>query len=225
MAKDNRTLEMLSDNLDNELGWRRQELLVLKNKIPSKNNTEQTALLRANYAMLYAHWEGFIKSISENYLNYVSLRKLNVVELKACFIARIIRSKGNNEKRIYQEITKIEFILSQLNNRVHLSDNKVSTKSNLTFTVFEDILTELGLNVEDLEPVIDYKNESNDINMKKIRTEIDNLVVIRNDVAHGKKLVEMTYDDFIGKWEIVILFMQNIKEKLYQAAAQEKYKN
>lgn len=227
MAKDNRTIEMFSDNLDNELGWRRQELLILKNKIPSNENIEQHALLRANYAMLYAHWEGFIKSVAESYINYVSLRKLTIVELKACFVARIIRSKGNNEKKIYQEIIKIKFILEEMNNRVHLSDAKISTKFNLNFEILEDILAEIGLDVEDIQPIIDYKatSKNNQINIKKIETEINSLVKIRNDVAHGKKLVEMTYDDFIGKWEIVILFMQNIKEKLYQAAAQEKYRN
>jgi len=227
MSKANRTLEMFSDNLDDELGWRRQELLILKNKIPAQKNIDQTTLLRANYAMLYAHWEGFIKSIAENYIDYVKLRRLNLQDLKPCFIARIIRSKGSNETRINQDIIKIEFLIDKLTSRAHFTDTTVSTKFNLSFVVFKDILAEIGLNIQDIEPVLDYRatSKNNQVNVKKIETEIDSLVKIRNDVAHGKKLVVMTYDDFIGKWDIIILFMQNVKEKLYQAAAQEKYKN
>jgi hypothetical protein len=227
MAKENRTLEIFSDNLDDELGWRRQELLILKNKIPVQKNIEQNTLLRANYAILYAHWEGFIKSISENYIDYVKLRRLNLQDLKPCFIARIIRSKGSNETRINQDIIKIEFLIDKLTSRAHFTDTTVSTKFNLSFVVFKDILKEIGLKIQDIEPIIDYKatSKNNQVNVKRIETENDSLVKIRNDVAHGKKLVEMTYDDFIGKWNIIILFMQNVKEKLYQAALKEKYKN
>ena len=78
MAKDNRTLTMFSDNLDEELNWRKKELTILYNKLPKQKNLEQPALLRANYVMLYAHWEGFIKSIFQHYIDYVKLRGLTL---------------------------------------------------------------------------------------------------------------------------------------------------
>lgn len=228
MAKDNRTLEMFSDNLDDEFGWRRQELNTLYSKLSKNENADQTALLRANYVMLYAHWEGFIKSIFQHYIDYVKLRKLPLKELRSCFIARIIRSKGTSEKGIYQEVSKIEFIINGLENRAYLTDITVSTKSNLKFSVFKDILAEVGLTLQYLEP-IERREKKFSTNEKRIsteivETEINKLVDIRNEVAHGKYL-PVSYESFIYAREVTIALMENVKEKLYQAAAQEKYKN
>jgi len=76
MSKNNRTLEMLQNNLDQDFAWRIKELTTIKNRIPQKKEDLQDALIRAGITMLYAHWEGFIKNATEQYLNYVSLRRL-----------------------------------------------------------------------------------------------------------------------------------------------------
>ena len=62
MSKENRTEQMLVDNLDNDLAWRIKELSIIKNKIPQSKNNEQEALIRAGVTILYAHWEGFVKN-------------------------------------------------------------------------------------------------------------------------------------------------------------------
>lgn len=46
MSKENRTEQMLVDNLDNDLAWRIKELSIIKNKIPQAKNNEQEALIR-----------------------------------------------------------------------------------------------------------------------------------------------------------------------------------
>jgi hypothetical protein len=228
MAKENRTLAMFSDNLDEELNWRKKELTTLYNKLPKQSNSEQPALLRANYVMLYAHWEGFVKAVFQHYIDYVKLRGLTLKELKPCFIARIIRSKGANEKGVYQEVSKIEFLINGLENRAYITDTTVSTKSNLRFSVFMDILAEVGLIIQNIEPIESRERNFNTnerrISTEIIETEIDKLVDIRNEVAHGKYLL-VSYESFIYAREITMTLMENVKEKLYQAAAQEKYKN
>ncbi|WP_338762968.1 MAE_28990/MAE_18760 family HEPN-like nuclease [Bernardetia sp. ABR2-2B] len=227
MAKDNRTLEMFSDNLDEELNWRRKELTILYDKLPKQKNSEQPALLRANYVMLYAHWEGFTKAIFQHYIDYVKLRKLTLKELKPCFIARIIRPKGANEKGVYQEVSKIEFLINGLENRAYITDTNVSTKSNLRFGVFVDILAEVGLTIQNIEPIErrerNFSTNERRISTEIVENEIDKLVDVRNEVAHGKYLL-VSYESFIYVREITMTLMENVKNKLYQAALQEKYK-
>ena len=80
MSKDNRTIEILQKNLDEDMAWRIRELSILKTKIPRQKGTEQDVLIRAGITTLYAHWEGFIKYAAECYLQFVSLKKLNYHE-------------------------------------------------------------------------------------------------------------------------------------------------
>ena len=73
-----RTLEQLYDKLSDELTWRKKELTSLKLLSESSGiaTDRQIALLRALVALLYAHWEGFIKNASSAYIEYVSFQRL-----------------------------------------------------------------------------------------------------------------------------------------------------
>ncbi len=76
MSKDNRTIEILQKNLDEDMAWRIKELSILKNKIPPQKGTEQDVLIRAGITTLYAHWEGFIK-----YAHFICLFRLVIFSL------------------------------------------------------------------------------------------------------------------------------------------------
>lgn len=222
MAKDNRTLEHLSDNLDEELGWRRQELSILKKEIPSQINPKQAAFIRAGITMLYAHWEGFIKKAAENYINFVALRRLDLKELKPCFIVRIIRSKAIEQSKVHQEITRVEFILESLENRAYIPETSISTKFNLKFERFEDVLIEVGLDISDVEPFHDSSEKQN-IGVSIIKREINDLVNDRNKIAHGKNL-QISFIDFQQTYKTVMIAMETFKIRLFEAAQTKKYK-
>ena len=70
-----RTIEQLSDHISNDLAWRKKELSEIKALIETRRFSSQRhrALVRSGILILYAHWEGFIKSASRYYLEYVSL--------------------------------------------------------------------------------------------------------------------------------------------------------
>ena len=91
-----------------------------------------------------------------------------------------------------------------------------------------DILAEVGLTIQNIEPIEkrerNFNTNERRISTEIVETEINKLVDIRNEVAHGKYL-PVSYESFIYAREVTMTFMENIKEKLYQAAAQEKYKN
>ncbi|RYF60728.1 MAG: hypothetical protein EOO27_04715, partial [Comamonadaceae bacterium] len=75
------TLSQLQDALDNELGWRKKEISAFR-VASSINGREASFYIRAGVALLYAHWEGFIKNSSEHYLNFVQHQGHNYRELK-----------------------------------------------------------------------------------------------------------------------------------------------
>jgi len=215
MSKKNRTLLALQNNLDEDLGWRIQELSLLKNTIPNTPNRAplQDALIRAGLTMLYAHWEGFVKCAAENYLNYVSLKRLRHDQLESCFVALCLKKKINemdNTNRFDRQTAAVDFMLEQLNERAYIPcEGIIQTKSNLSFFVFRDICTVIG---------IDYKKYQ----LKE--TLIDReLLQFRNSIAHGKYL-SMNFNEYLNIYDKIIEMMRDIKDDILNAAATEKFK-
>jgi hypothetical protein len=217
MSKENRTLEMLLENLDEDFSWRIKELNIIKNKIPRVKNSsvrddEQDALIRAGITILYAHWEGFVKFAADCYLNYVSLRGLKHNELQSCFLALCLKKKINELETNKFELQKlaVEFLLDELEKRAYIPyEGIIQTKSNLKFWVFRDICIIIG---------IDYKKYQ--LKEKAIDRQ---LVERRNNIAHGKYLL-VDYDGYISIYNLVIEMMRNIKNDIFNAASNENYK-
>lgn len=215
MSKKNRTLLDLQDNIDRDFVWRIKELSLLKSKIPNTPNRDplQDVLIRAGVTMLYAHWEGFVKCAAENYLNYVSLKKLRHDQLESCFVALCLKKKINemdNTNRFDLQTAAVDFMLQQLNERAYIPyEGIIQTKSNLSFFVFRDICTVIG---------IDYKKYQ----LKE--TLIDReLLQFRNSIAHGKYL-SMNFNEYQDIYQKVIEMMRDIKDDIMNAAATEKFK-
>lgn len=215
MSKKNRTLLDLQDNIDRDFAWRIKELSLLKSKIPNTPNRDplQDVLIRAGVTMLYAHWEGFVKCAAENYLNYVSLKKLRHDQLESCFVALCLKKKINemdNTNRFDLQTAAVDFMLQQLNERAYIPyEGIIETKSNLSFFVFRDICTVIG---------IDYKKYQ----LKE--TLIDQqLLQFRNSIAHGKYL-SMKFNEYLDIYDKVIEMMRDIKDDILNAAATEKFK-
>ena len=215
MSKKNRTLLDLQDNIDRDFAWRIKELSLLKSKIPNTPNRDplQDVLIRAGVTMLYAHWEGFVKCAAENYLNYVSLKKLRHDQLESCFVALCLKKKINemdNTNRFDLQTAAVDFMLQQFNERAYIPyEGIIETKSNLSFFVFRDICTVIG---------IDYKKYQ----LKE--TLIDQqLLQFRNSIAHGKYL-SMKFNEYLDIYDKVIEMMRDIKDDILNAAATEKFK-
>ena len=68
-----RTLNDLNERLSEDLVWRKKELSVLKGLIETNSFTQNktNALIRSGIALLYAHWEGYIKCAASAYLEFV----------------------------------------------------------------------------------------------------------------------------------------------------------
>jgi len=71
-----KTLEKLEDNLTKDISWRTKELINLRNEIDAKfelDNQEVSFLIRGSIALMYAHWEGSVKSQLTNYVNFLNV--------------------------------------------------------------------------------------------------------------------------------------------------------
>src|SRR5437867_1425336 len=89
------TVEDIEDALDNSLGWRRIELQALKGAIVdaerrSPNAPLARALGRSGVAIVYAHWEGFVKDACQFYVEYVAKRRLLCSELNDGFLRTVL---------------------------------------------------------------------------------------------------------------------------------------
>lgn len=217
MSKKNRTINHLVDNLDNELAWRIKELNIIKSRIPKSNEKMssdpiQNAMIRSGVTMLYAHWEGFVKSAATHYLNFVSLRRLKHKELNSCFIALCLKSEISklDSKKSELHAKTIDFLLNDLNKRAYVPYKRIiDTKSNLKSSVFRDICHILGLN---------YSNYQ--LKEKLIDRQ---LVKYRNKIAHGHWL-EIDYEGYMSLFNEILILIRNLKDEIINSAIIESYK-
>lgn len=208
MSSKIRTLTHLNQRLSEEIAWRKKELiyinsLVQKEKPPIPIDT----LIRSGITMLYAHWEGFVKSASIAYVEFVMRQNLNHDNLSTNFVAMAIRDKIVNWKEgdqttIYLEVA--ELLMERASEKCLVQWEKaISTKSNLKSIVFRDIVRSLGLSYDPL-----YESRENLIDAV--------LVHYRNNIAHGsgKDLLidKVEYGELHKKIiEIMDLFLNQIE--------------
>lgn len=211
MGRNILTFDKLSDKVIGEFSWRRKELNILKNKIPTSKNSLQSALIRAILPLLYAHWEGFVKVSLSYYLEFVSNKGLKNNELKTQFIALSLQKKIGDlkENSVKNKTQIIDFIFSNSEKQSNIpTKNIINTKSNLKYDVLDEILF-----IMDLEDV--YFDSQKDL--------INDLVNERNYIAHGEhKLIE--YDTFLEFFNDTISLMEYLKTKIENSALLENYK-
>jgi hypothetical protein len=112
-----RTLEHLNQRLTDDLIWRKKEISDLKSLIESKNfsTSKHNAILRSGVTLLYAHWEGYIKTAATSYLEFVARQQLIYDRLAINFVAIAMKFKLNEEvKQRKQPYLQKSLILCRL---------------------------------------------------------------------------------------------------------------
>jgi hypothetical protein len=210
-----RTKENLIDKIGQDHVWRLREISELKNLIkePTISDIRKRVLCRSGIALLYAHWEGFVKKSGTYFLEYVAGQRHNISELRSNFVTLLVRGKidkasESNKYSAFDEVTR--YIIENQTTRVRIPfKNVVDTQSNLSTTVLKEIMWCLGLDYaifEAKEKLIDLK-----------------LVGRRNHVAHGESM-EIDKDDFLEMADEVLCLMVTFKNLLENSAITETYK-
>lgn len=207
-----RTLVQLQDALDKELSWRKKEVTAFD--LASRQGGDRAKFFtRAGVALLYAHWEGFVKSAAELYLSFVHFRGLKYSELASCF--SVVGLKGSLDllsasKKSMTNITVFDFIRDKLGQRANLKlSSAIRTDSNLSSAVFTNILATIGIDPAPYETKYNLIDQS--------------LVERRNKVAHGENL-DLKGSDFSSLVEEVLILMEQLKTDLLNAAVLESFK-
>jgi hypothetical protein len=200
-----RTTEQLIDKVAAEISWRRKELTDLRNIVQSSvvSRTRREAMTRAAVALLYAHWEGFVKAVAEDYLEFVAMQRCKHSELSGNMLAIVLRSKLNAaqiSKKIKTHLDVVDFFRDEMEGRCVLPyKSAVRTEANLSSTVLSEILRTLGFDITEYEPkyhLIDHK-----------------LVERRNHIAHGLAL-DVSVDDYLELQDEVLSLMNLFRNQI-----------
>lgn len=218
-----KNLEILEENLTKDIIWRKQELVNLQNEINTKiqiNNQEVSFLIRGAVALLYAHWEGSVKSQLTSYIKFLNvlIKEQHLTleqyddEILDLIFQPTIKLLGQNtkEKRL-KGITKFKQVYLDKNILQISAKDVVNTKSNLSFEVLMELF-----NLFNISTV-------NSIN----KTFIETLLKDRNAIAHGEKryttidiaLKERIEENFLK----ILTLITEIKENILIKAST--YKN
>jgi MAE_28990/MAE_18760-like HEPN len=209
-----RSVENLVDSIDADLSWRRKELHALKSLVETKGFSESkhNALLRSGVTILYAHWEGFVKTVASNYLEFVAMQRLPYKELSSNFIALAMKARLNtametSKATIFTEVA--EFFLTQLEQRSIVPyKDVIKTGANLSSEIFREILCVLGLNYSDYAT-------------KQILID-EKLLARRNNIAHGEYLL-LDLTDYLELHSQVIGMMELLQTQIENCAAMKQY--
>lgn len=209
-----RTIDDLSDKLARELIWRKKELSDLKYYIDltPPDSTRRKVLGRCGVAILYAHWEGFVKLAGRYFLEFIAMQRLRNEELHPNLLTLSMRKQVNFAPNTLKasEFGKItNFFLSQMPGRAAIPyKTAIETSSNLSSAVLREIMWCLGL---DYTP---YETREKFIDSR--------LLGRRNFVAHGE-VMDIDPGEYDDMRTGVIAMMTNLKTQIENSAVLKTY--
>lgn len=208
-----KSYEKLQDLIDQDLAWRKKELINLKLLIHS---TKNPTLCRAGIALLSAHFEGYIKIVANYYIVYISSQNIKLSELKTNFVAlhsgKLFKPCGESEKTsVYQNAIDSflqNYLEKQFKVRYNAENPIIKTESNPSSEVVKNIFDSVGLDFAPLET-------------KKKYIDSD-LLKNRHGIVHGEKLF-IDIKDFDNTYKIILDIMEMFSNKILNAALSKEY--
>ncbi|AFZ03241.1 MAE_28990/MAE_18760 family HEPN-like nuclease [Calothrix sp. PCC 6303] len=209
-----RTLEHLNQRLTDDLIWRRKEISDLKSLIETNSFrlSKHNAVLRSGVTLLYANWEGYIKTAATSYLEFVARQQLTCEELAINFVAVAMKFKlkeasETNKATIFTEVAN--FMLTQTSQKISLPyEDVISTSSNLSSDILREIVCLLGLDYSF------YQTKEVIIN--------EQLLKRRNGIAHGEYL-SLDREEYQQLHNEILGMMENFRTQVENNAIQKLY--
>jgi hypothetical protein len=204
-----RTAEQLYDSLAADLVWRKKELTTYRIALQATGNNPERrdAFLRGAVALLYAHWEGYVKQAGSAYLEFVAAQRLKYGELSIPVLAIAIRPMlraASDAQRIAKHVEVVDFLLRRMDERSLVPYKEaISTRANLSSRVLREIIDTLGLSYLPFEGKATLIDEG--------------LVERRNTIAHGEYLT-LTLDHYDELSDQILLMMEELTTQLSNAA-------
>jgi len=198
--------------LDEEFAWRRKELTAIWTDVSSGPPKSQSARLRAGTALLYAHWEGFVKAASEGYLGFVARRRLHYRQLCPGLLALALRARivdFASGEDASAHIAFLKFVLGKMDSNASLPKlGVIKTGNNLNSQRMKTIVLTLGLDYAPFE-----------LKENLIDTQ---LLDWRNTIAHGRFLCP-SESDFKLLYDEISALLRNFKDQIANAVTLRTY--
>ncbi len=216
-----RSLAEVEAHLDQNFGWRRRELTTVRLKLKESREHEKEIWFRSGVVLLYAHWEGFIKTCAKAYLSYIVRQGQLYSQLNPCFMFFAVRefldgSQQVNMKNYLAYSKAMTFFTAPLAEKFSLDPSPhISTRENqnLNSEEFKSIVLKLGI---EYLPVYELREKLID----------EQLMDYRNRVAHGESL-HGDVDDLEGTFTVlsekIIECMEVFQGQVSQAVQQKSY--
>lgn len=218
-----RTLDLLYTSIESEYSWRITELSNFRSSVLSSKSKAQEGLIRAGVALLYAHWEGFVKKISDFYYEFVTHQNCTMSELNDCFVSIALRSKIESlleSKKLVLHNILVREIMEKQDKKVKFSSSSPIKTSNLKYEIFEDVCIMVGIEMSEFHERVSKRGYDRDI---KKTIDID-LVDRRNSIAHGNYL-SINEKEYKELYNVVVNgLLYTFKESLMDVAQNKLFK-
>ena len=201
-----RSREELLSAIDFESAWRKREISILDGHV-----NKYEPLARSGYVILYAHWEGMVKSSSIYYLTYVEYRIKSGKSVPTKYKALSTISSRCYGRSVLSSVREIvtaasSTITSNMPQSEHIKPKLLAdTKSNLNFSTLSDLLF-----------LVDIQDYHFSTKQKFIDEE---LLEKRNAIAHGERTA-VTSKDFSDAKDSVIDLIETFRNCIHNSTTQ-----
>ena len=216
-----KTINELIDKLDCESAWRKKEIVQAKFLIDKESeNIPLSFMQKSAILLVYANWEGFINKAANYYTVYVFSQKIPFPLLKTGFLEIKLQQRKcfdpimNSQKQVVRK-RFVDSLDDELHSKYipnfqdEIGRRYISTDSNLTSEVFNNILELLGIDSSD------FFTKSN---------LIDSILLnYRNSLAHGERGYGIELDNFGEVADHILKLMDKFKDSLIDSAIKKDY--
>ena len=208
-----RSTSELIQILDNDLSWRRLDLLYIKRSVTNSKGITKNSAIRAAIPILYAHWEGFIKVSAAAYATYLSKKRYKFKDLKMSYSGLQAKQHIDKISDIKSKIFATSLSLIEIygieEERVNISLNEyIDRVGNLNHDMFIQIINFFSIekaSYENFKALIDVSLLSN-----------------RNKIAHGEYL-DIDEDRYESLHNDIIALIEKFKSDIENLAISESY--
>jgi len=208
-------LKTWEQTLEDDLRWREAELASLKLVAITSagNKVLHEATLRASWAMLYAHFEGFTKFCWELIFDHIQSQQISIATLNRDFQMLALEEplkklKVNLSSRSVWDFITADFPAFLSSNASFSPVCRLDTESNLWPDVFERECQKVGLRPAEIE---------------KQHARIKALVSRRNDIAHGKTMTVRSVKEYTEYEQATMLVMHDLAIQVLDVLEKRNY--
>ena len=180
-----------------------------------KTDEEKSFFIQSSIPIIYSIWEGFIKKILKELLQYLDTKEIMSRDISKELLVWSLSEKIKNltdSKDFQKKIKHSQLLLTHLENEVKFSKIRIDTKSNLNDKILRELCSNFGFFEID-----DYFSEDDFYKLHR-------LVDTRNRISHGEyKSVGIEINKVQEYIELVTKLMHNWIDLISNFLENKKY--